>query len=45
MECMNVFIASIPNEYERKGHMRIRNRFEQFLGCNPNLISDNIIPV
>ena len=27
-ECMNVFIVSIPNEYERKRNMRIRNGFE-----------------
>ena len=32
-ECMNVFIVSIPNEYERKVNMRIRNEFEEFFVC------------
>ena len=30
-ECMNVFIVAIPNEYERKRNMRIRNGFEYSL--------------
>ena len=29
-ECMDVFIVSIPNEWERKRNMRIRNGFEVF---------------
>ena len=28
VECMNVFIVSIPSELERKRNMRIRNGFE-----------------
>ena len=32
-ECMNVFTVSIPNEYERKVNMRIRNEFEEFFIC------------
>ena len=27
---MNVFLVSIPIEYERKTNMRIRNGFEEF---------------
>ena len=26
---MNVFMVSVPNEYERKWNMRIRNGFER----------------
>ena len=29
-ECMDVFIVSIPNEWERKRNRRIRNGFEVF---------------
>ena len=36
-ECMNVFIASIPNEWERKRNMRIRNGFEEFFCLHSNL--------
>ena len=32
-ECMNVFTVLIPNEYERKVNMRIRNEFEEFFIC------------
>ena len=43
-ECMNVFIVSIPNEWERKRNMRIRNGFEVFFfGLRSNLSNDNII--
>ena len=34
-ECINVFMVSIPNEYERKINMRIRNEFEDFFVCAP----------
>ena len=40
---MNVFIVSIPNEYERKKNMRIRNGFEEFFRLRSNLSNDNII--
>ena len=36
-ECMNVFIVSIPNEWERKRNMRIRNGFEEFFCLHSNL--------
>ena len=42
-ECMNVFIVSIPNEYERKRNMRIRNEFEELFCLRSNLSNDNII--
>ena len=42
-ECMNVFMVSIPNEYERKINMRIRNEFEEFFCLRSNLSNDNII--
>ena len=40
-DCMNVFIVSIPNEYERKKNMRIRNGFEEFFRFRSNLSNDN----
>ena len=42
-ECMKVFIVSIPNEYERKRNMRIRNGFDEFVCLRSNLSNDNII--
>ena len=42
-ECMDVFIVSIPNEWERKRNMRIRNGFEEFFCLRSNLSNDNII--
>ena len=35
--------VSIPNEYERKKNMRIRNGFEEFFRLRSNLSNDNII--
>ena len=41
---MNVFIVSIPDEYERKKNMQIRNGLEEFSVClHSNLSNDNII--
>jgi len=40
---MNVFIVSIPNEYERKKNMQIRNGCEEFFCLHSNLINDNIV--
>ena len=40
---MNVFIVLIPNEYERKKNMRIRNGFEEFFCLRSNLSNDNIV--
>ena len=36
-------IASIPNEYERKRNMRIRNEVEEFVCLRSNVSNDNII--
>ena len=33
LECMKVFIVSIPNEQEGKRNVRIRNGFEEFFIC------------
>ena len=38
---MNVFIVSIPNEYERKKNIRIRNGLEEFFRLRSNLSNDN----
>ena len=35
--------VSIPNRYERKKNMRIRNRFEEFFRLRSNLSNDDII--
>ena len=41
---INVFIASIPNEYGRKRKVRIRSGFEEiFFGCCSNLSNYDII--
>ena len=42
-ECMNVFIVSIPNEYERTRNMRIQDGFEEFFCLRSNLSNDIII--
>ena len=42
-DCMNSFIVSIPNEYERKKNMTIRNGFEEFFGLRSKVSNDNII--
>ena len=42
-ECMNVFVVSIPSEWERMGNMRIRNGFEECFCLHSNLSNDNII--
>ena len=38
-------IVSIPNEYEKKKDMRIRNGFEELFCLRSNLSNDNIISV
>ena len=42
-ECMNVFIFSIPNEWERKRNMRTRNGFEEYFCFRSNQSTDNKI--
>ena len=37
------FIFSIPNEYEKRRNMRIRNGFEEFFCLRSNLSNDKII--
>ena len=38
-----LFIFSIPNEYEKRRHMRIQNEFEEFFCLRSNLCNDKII--
>ena len=38
-----LFIFSIPNEYEKRRNMRIRNGFEEFFCLRSNLSNDKII--
>ena len=38
-------IVSIPNEYEKKKDMRIRNGFEELFCLRSNLSNDNLISV
>ena len=40
---MNAFILSIPDEYENKRNMRIRNGIEEFFFLRSNISNDNII--
>ena len=42
-DCMNVFLVSMPIEYERKTNMRIRNGFEEFFCLRSGLSNDDII--
>ena len=36
-----LFTFSIPNEYEKRRNMRIRNGFEEFFCLRSNLSNDN----
>ena len=38
-----LYERTIPNEYERKKNMRIRNGFQEFFCLRSNLSNDNII--
>ena len=40
-EYKNVFIVSIPNEWERKRNMRTRNGFEEYFCFPSNQSADN----
>ena len=42
-EYKNIFIVSIPNEWERKRNMRVQNGFEEFFCLRSNLSNDIII--
>ena len=44
-ECMNVFIVSTPNEWERKRNMRIWNGLEELFCLRSNLSNDNQEPI